>query len=60
MKDKFLYFEKNKSDYSLREQLKAEGIETIETDEYVDPHFMQHLEVGQIGDDKKEKLPLRA
>ena len=54
MKDKFLYFEKDKSDYSLRKQLQAEGIEAIETDEYVDPHFMQHLEVKSGGDGKEK------
>ena len=49
MKDKAIYFEREHSDYALREQLKENGIETIETDDYIDHHFMQHLEV-------KEKL----
>jgi molecular chaperone HtpG len=50
MKEKFIYFEKGKSDQSLRAQLLSEGIQTIETDSYIDPHFMQHLEYKKVGE----------
>ncbi len=45
LKDKYVYFEKNQSDESLRKQLLAESIHVIETDQYIDPHFMQHAEM---------------
>lgn len=48
--DKVLYFEAGKSDYSLRSNLKEEGIQSIETDDHIDPHFMQHVETHKIGD----------
>ncbi len=50
MKDKFVYFEKGKSDLALRHQLSAEGIQTIETESYIDPHYMQHLEYKKVGE----------
>lgn len=50
MKEKVLYFEKGKSDYALRKELLAEGIHAIETESYIDPHFMQHTEFTKIGD----------
>jgi molecular chaperone HtpG len=55
MKDKFVYFEKNQSDESLRKQLLSEGIHVIETDQYIDPHFMQHTEMTKQ-DDKSFKF----
>lgn len=48
LKDKYVYFEKNQSDESLRKQLLAEGIQVIETDQYIDPHFMQHAEMKAV------------
>jgi len=48
LKDKYVYFEKNQSDESLRRQLLAEGIHVIETDQYIDPHFMQHAEMKKL------------
>ena len=45
LKDKYVYFEKNQSDESLRKQLLSESIQVIETDQYIDPHFMQHAEM---------------
>jgi molecular chaperone HtpG len=48
LKDKYVYFEKNNSDESLRKQLLAEGIQVIETDNYIDPHFMQHAEMKPL------------
>jgi molecular chaperone HtpG len=45
LKDKYVYFEKNMSDESLRKQLLAEGVQVLETDQYIDPHFMQHCEM---------------
>lgn len=47
LKDKYVYFEKNLSDESLRKQLLSEGIQVIETDQYIDPHFMQHAEMSK-------------
>jgi molecular chaperone HtpG len=50
LKDKYVYFEKNMSDESLRKQLLSEGINVIETDQYIDPHFMQHVEMSKVGE----------
>lgn len=50
LKDKYVYFEKNLSDESLRKQLLSEGINVIETDQYIDPHFMQHAEMAKQGE----------
>lgn len=50
LKDKYVYFEKNQSDESLRKQLLAEGIHVLETDNYIDPHFMQHAEMARQGE----------
>lgn len=50
LKDKYVYFEKNQSDESLRKQLLAEGIHVLETDQYIDPHFMQHAEMKKLGE----------
>ncbi len=55
LNDKYVYFEKNLSDESLRKQLLAEGIQVIETDQYIDPHFMQHVEMHKQ-DDKSFKF----
>lgn len=55
LKDKYIYFEKNNSDESLRKQLLAEGIHVLETDNYIDPHFMQHAEYSKQ-DDKSFKF----
>ncbi len=50
LKDKYVYFEKNQSDESLRKQLLSEGINVIETENYIDPHFMQHAEMTKQGE----------
>ncbi|MCK5073387.1 MAG: molecular chaperone HtpG [Bacteriovoracaceae bacterium] len=50
MKDKIIYFIKEKSDISLKKQLLTEGIHVIETDEMIDPHFMQHVEFSKTDD----------
>ncbi len=52
MQDIVLYFEKGVSDFSLRTQLKEEGINAVDTDNHIDPHFMQHVEMQAKGDDK--------
>ncbi len=52
MKNKVLYFELNESDNLLRSQLLDEKIEAIDTDDHIDPHFIQHVEVKKIGDDE--------
>jgi molecular chaperone HtpG len=50
MGDKVLYFEKDKSDHSLRKTLKEEGLHAIETDDHIDPHLMQHTETNKVGE----------
>lgn len=50
MNDKVLYFEKGKSDFSLRKELLANGLHALETESYIDPHFMQHVEMTKLGD----------
>ena len=50
MTDKILYFEKGKSDFALKNELLANGLQTIETESYIDPHFMQHVEMTKLGD----------
>jgi molecular chaperone HtpG len=52
LKDKVLYFEKAQSDESLSKQLQEKGINTIETDNYIDPHLMQHVEFQKQGDNE--------
>jgi len=51
MKELVVYFEQGKSDISLKKQLLQEGIHTIETDDHIDPHYMQHLEVNKKDDE---------
>ncbi len=51
MNDKVLYFEKGKSDHSLRRELLSQGLQTIETESYIDPHFTQHVEFTKLGED---------
>jgi molecular chaperone HtpG len=48
--DKVLYFEKDKADPTLRTQLASEGIWSLEVDEQIDPHFMQHAEYKKLGE----------
>ena len=50
MEGKVLYFEKDKSDIALKNQLLSEGVQTVEVDDYIDPHFMQHVEMKKIGE----------
>ncbi len=60
LKNKFVYFEKHASDESLRKQLLAEKIQTIETDNYIDPHFMQHSEMHKLGDNEMKFVSIDA
>jgi molecular chaperone HtpG len=50
LKDKYVYFEKDLSDEALRKQLHSEGVQVLETDQYIDPHFMQHCEYKKLGE----------
>jgi molecular chaperone HtpG len=50
--DKVIYFEEGASNVALREQLKSEGIQAITTDNYIDSHFMQHVEMQKKGDNE--------
>lgn len=46
--DKIIYFEKDKSDPSLRKNVKELGLFSIEVDDHIDPHFMQHAEAKPL------------
>jgi molecular chaperone HtpG len=50
MKGKIVYFEDHASDANLRTHLLSEGVHAITTDNYIDPHFMQHTEMQKQGD----------
>nr|BDT28891.1 molecular chaperone HtpG [Bacteriovorax sp. HI3] len=50
MEGKVLYFEKGKSDYALRRELLSQGLQALETESYIDPHFTQHVEFTKLGD----------
>jgi molecular chaperone HtpG len=50
--DKVLYFEKDKVDHAVKNQLKEVGLFALEMDEYIDPHFMQHAEMHAVGEQK--------
>lgn len=50
MKEKVIYFDKTKSDIQLRAHLLEEGIHSLEVDDHIDPHFMQHVEYQKQGD----------
>ena len=56
MKGKIIYFEEGKSDESLRSQVEKEGIPVLNMDTYIDPHFMQHVEMHKKGDDETRFL----
>jgi molecular chaperone HtpG len=49
--EKVLYFEKGKSDYALRKELLSHGLQAVETESYIDPHFTQHVEMTKQGED---------
>lgn len=50
MKGKVVTFEEGASNIALRQQLHAEGIPVITTDNYIDSHFTQHIEMQKKGD----------
>ncbi len=50
LKDKVITFEKNLSDESLRRGLLKEGVHVIETESFLDPHLLQHMEFKKVGD----------
>ncbi|MBC97247.1 MAG: molecular chaperone HtpG [Halobacteriovoraceae bacterium] len=50
--EKALYFEKDKADHAIINQLKDSGIMALEMDDHIDPHFMQHAEMHAIKDKK--------
>ncbi len=56
MKNKVLYFEKDKADVALLNNLKEAGIKAVETDDHIDPHFIQHAEAHKIGDSELVKF----
>lgn len=47
--EKALYFEKDKADHAIINQLKDAGIMALEMDDHIDPHFMQHAEMHAMG-----------
>ncbi len=50
LKNKVIYFEKERGDNNLKNQLLSHKVHTIETDEIIDPHFMQHVEMHKKED----------
>jgi molecular chaperone HtpG len=50
VENKIIYFEKDSADRSLIDQLKAVGICALETEQMIDPHFIQHSEFNKVGD----------
>ena len=50
MKDKILYYEKGKANLTLLNDLSKVGIFSVETDDHIDPHFLQHVEAKKLGD----------
>ncbi len=50
IKGKMIYSEMEKSDISLRKQLQNEGVQTIDIDDHIDPHYMQHVEMHKLND----------
>ena len=50
MEGKILYYEKDKANPSLLAQLKEVGLCAVETDDHIDPHFIQHSEAHNVGD----------
>lgn len=50
LKETVLYFEKDKYNAAMRTQLSEKGIHSVEIDEYIDPHFTQHVETQKQGD----------
>jgi molecular chaperone HtpG len=50
LEGKVLYYEKDKANPALLNQLKEVGIFAVETDDHIDPHFIQHAEAHKIGD----------
>jgi len=48
---KVITFDKTQSDESLRKQLWQKKIDSIEVDQFMDPHLMQHLEFKKVKDD---------
>jgi len=51
LKEKVIFFEKEAADMSLVEQLKELKIPMIQTDNYLDPHLTQHIEIHSGKDD---------
>lgn len=54
MAGKILYFEKDAANQSLLAQLKEAGIWALETDNHIDPHFIQHSEMKKFKKGEEE------
>lgn len=52
IKNSVLTFEKGQSDESLRQQLWAKKIDSIEIDQYIDPHLTQHIEFKKLKEEE--------
>ncbi len=50
LKNKIIYFEIDKSDNALRKELQKEAVQVVDTNEHIDPHFMQHIEIHKKGE----------
>jgi molecular chaperone HtpG len=60
LKNKIVYFEKDRSDVALLKQLKGDGVEAIETDAFIDPHFMQYVEMNKTGENATTFVSIEA
>lgn len=56
MKGKILYYEKENTNQALLSQLKEASLAAVETDNHIDPHFIQHSEMKKfkVGDEEVE------
>lgn len=53
---KILYSERGRGELSLKRQLLNEGIESVETENLIDPHFMQQVEYRKENNPDKKDL----
>lgn len=60
LQNKVITFEKNQSDEALKQQLLALKVQTLETDQYIDPHLTQHLEYKPQNDQKWQFVAIDA
>lgn len=57
LKNTVLYYEKDKADSFLMSQIKEAKIPAVETENIIDPHFIQHVEMHSL--ENKEKISFK-